>query len=552
MPDPSLRHKTYADALFSAKRGFVIIGLTGYTGSGCSNTAGLLGKETKFDLPPTYRNGFATDDFLGDRQYAALKSQWDTLPWQPHTVIEVAVVIMALLFHQALSGNTPSSFPDDVNAMAEKNRGALRALILLRRDGPLQEQESRDLVNAYRLCATLLRQIKDASPIADFISMMQLAGDKIRLYGSWQDGPLHPDNMFIIPEAIRKIISSYKKGFKHRRFVIDAFRNPFEVEYFKRRYAEFYLLCLYRPPEDRARSLKMTMSQGQISQIWAKERGEAPTDGRNKEDCPKCKDNIGWWITGQDIPACAQKADVFISPRTGDRVHLKYQLSRLLVLIHKPGSLTPSKDEHSMQIASTARRMSGCLSRQVGAVVVGRNGYMLGIGWNNPPDGHVPCSLRTCEDLLAVSDTDDKAYSQFEKSERFRSHIERKAAGAVPFCFRSELQAVEKVKKAEYTRALHAEENAFLQTAKTGGNSLEDSTLFTTASTCTLCAKKAYHLGVQRIVYIDEYDDMALEQTLLTGSRKIRYEQFEGVTGGAYFSLFSPLIPEKDLVEYFC
>lgn len=292
------------------------------------------------------------------------------------------------------------------------------------------------------------------------------------------------------------------------------------------------------------------MTETELDKVWQKERGNSPTDGRSAQDCRKGKDNIAWWITGQDIPACAQKADIFISPQAGRRTHLHYHLARLLSLIHKPGSLSPSKDERCMQIAATARQMSGCLSRQVGASVIAQSGYVLGVGWNNPPEGQVPCSLRTCQELATASET-EAAYSQYEKSDRFRSHIEKKTPNTTPFCFRSELEAIQKVKKAEYTRALHAEENAFLQIAKTGGTSLANTTLYTTASTCTLCAKKAYHLGVQRIVYIDDYDDMALEHTLLTGSRKIEYEQFEGITGAAYFSLFSPLIPEKDLVEYF-
>ncbi|RJF68647.1 hypothetical protein D4Q52_21805 [Rhodopseudomonas palustris] len=458
---------------------------------------------------------------------------------------------MALLLEQALKGERPQGFPDEVSTAADANVSKLESLTLLRRPGSMSQDECHQLIESYEESANILRGIKKAIPLGQFISMMQQAGDKIRLYGGYRSYTPHPDHMIVLPEAMRKILRAYRTAQARRRFVIDAFRNPFEVEYFKRRYAEFYLVCLYRSPENRGRSLAMRMPRGEIESIWEKESGRHPADGRSETDIPKNRENIAWWITGQDIPACAQKADVFISPRTGEPVHLKYQIARLLTLVHKPGSLTPSRDEHSMQIAATARRMSGCLSRQVGAAVVSPSGYVLGIGWNDPPDGQIPCSLRSCEGLLEVSETNNRDYSDYEKAERFRQHIELKNGGETPFCFRSELALILKERKAEYTRALHAEENAFLQTAKMGGVSLVGSTLYTTASTCTLCAKKAYHLRIERIVFIDQYDDMARDQTLRGGHYNITYEQFEGITGAAYCSLYSPLIPEKDLLEDF-
>jgi len=81
--------------------------------------------------------------------------------------------------------------------------------------------------------------------------------------------------------------------------------------------------------------------------------------------------------------------------------------------------------------------------------------------------------------------------------------------------------------------------------------SLQDSVLYTTASTCTLCAKKAYQLGVSRIVFIEQYPDYAYQQTIQSGSRIIKYEQFEGVSGNAFFRLYAPIVPEKDLVDYY-
>ncbi|WP_235846252.1 deaminase [Morganella psychrotolerans] len=54
-----------------------------------------------------------------------------------------------------------------------------------------------------------------------------------------------------------------------------------------------------------------------------------------------------------------------------------------------------------------------------------------------------------------------------------------------------------------HTRSLHAEENAFLQISKYGGTGVQHGSLYTTASPCELCAKKAYQLGIKEIVFID-------------------------------------------------
>ena len=393
---------------------------------------------------------------------------------------------------------------------------------------------------------------KKSVSLSRFIVNMQLAGDKLRLFGSYDGETASPDNMYVIPEAMRMVIRAYRKARGHRKFVINSFRNPFEIEYFKRRYAEFYLIAVVRDRRDSITSLRRIFeSDKEIDGMWRKESGKDPAGGRSAEEVKKTRENIGWWVTGQNIPECVQKADIFIFNRRGDHFNIKFHLAKLLSLAHKPGCLTPTEDERGMQIACTARLMSGCLSRQVGAAVVGSHGYVLGIGWNDPPQDQVPCALRTCKELFEDVRASDHPFSNYEMRDPFKSHMSSKLSDA-PFCFRAELAEIEGgTKRAEYTRALHAEENAFLQTAKVGGTSVRGSTLYTTASTCTLCAKKAYQLEVKRIVYIEEYPDLAFEQTISLGTNRPDYEQFEGIAGSAFFSLYSPLMPEKDLIAYY-
>jgi tRNA(Arg) A34 adenosine deaminase TadA len=99
-----------------------------------------------------------------------------------------------------------------------------------------------------------------------------------------------------------------------------------------------------------------------------------------------------------------------------------------------------------------------------------------------------------------------------------------------------------------HTRSLHAEENAFLQLAKYGGDGIEGGNLYTTASPCELCAKKAFQLGIKNIFYIDPYPGISLEHILKSGAKSSRpvVELFQGAVGQAYHRLYDPVLPYKD------
>ncbi|MCK7630130.1 hypothetical protein MZ018_00615 [Shewanella sp. JNE10-2] len=101
-----------------------------------------------------------------------------------------------------------------------------------------------------------------------------------------------------------------------------------------------------------------------------------------------------------------------------------------------------------------------------------------------------------------------------------------------------------------HTRSLHAEENAFLQLAKYGSVGIEGGKLFTTASPCELCAKKAYQLGIKEIVYIDPYPGLAIQHIISIGTNPPKLIQFRGAVGKAYHQLYEPLMSYKDELSY--
>lgn len=216
-----------------------------------------------------------------------------------------------------------------------------------------------------------------------------------------------------------------------------------------------------------------------------------------------------------------------------------------------------------MQIAYSVKKSSGCISRQVGAVVTDSNYSVKSVGWNNSAQGQVPCALRSAEDLL--NGVDEEAYSLYERNDHvFRKAIEYKYRDLIEhvnldkgedggrnlsFCFKDVQNEIDGEKNQVHTRALHAEENAFLQISKYGGQQIKGGYLFTTASPCELCAKKAYQLGISKIYYIDPYPGIATSHILNGGTKSPELLLFRGAVGSAFHRLYQPIMPYKDELD---
>lgn len=128
-----------------------------------------------------------------------------------------------------------------------------------------------------------------------------------------------------------------------------------------------------------------------------------------------------------------------------------------------------------------------------------------------------------------------------------KSIKEKKAGKCYAYCFKDVYNGLTNQKNQVYTRALHAEENAFLQIAKYGGAKIQGGKLFTTASPCELCSKKAYQLGIKEIYYIDPYPGISQKHILSFGEQdNPKMILFKGAIGNAYISLYAPRMPYKD------
>ena len=139
----------------------------------------------------------------------------------------------------------------------------------------------------------------------------------------------------------------------------------------------------------------------------------------------------------------------------------------------EPGSRVerPSWDEYFLNIADLVATRSTCLRRKVGAVVV-KSKQILATGYNGAPTGIIHCDKVGC----------------------MRKKLE------IPSGQRHEL-----------CRALHAEQNAFLQAARHGA-SLDRAVLYITTQPCSICAKMIINTGIKKVIIKGDYpDDFALE-----------------------------------------
>lgn len=525
---------------------FVVIGLTGRTGSGCSTVANILSSQQK-DIRHSLFTGHNPKDNNQRKQkviFSCFKNNWE-----PFITIQASTVLLLML--SEVSIEKAGVFIGKSGGL-ERNIATKTTDILKSISNKLVVVED---INSLREFYTEFlpaknKELKDVMTGAAYVKLFQLIGSNLRNSGCVTSDEVVSGKSFSLAERINKIIKDIRKARVEgdKTFiVIDAIRNPFEAIYFQDRYSSFYLMAVSCNDDERRRRLRgLGYTDTQIKVVDSEEYGKL--DATNQKAYVK-----------QDIKACLQRADLHVSnPDSGNMVSnfnsLADQLLTFVALMIRPGLVTPTPLERCMQIAFTAKLNSGCISRQVGAVVTDVNFSVQSIGWNDTPFGQVPCSLRNRFDL--TNGYDQNAYSQYEKLDvKFIDAIESgnekfvkvaRTGRNISYCFKDEYNSLTGKENQVHTRSLHAEENAFLQIAKYGSRGVENGKLFTTASPCELCSKKAYQLGIKEIYYIDPYPGIAMSHILMGGSRNPELVIFSGAIGRAFHNLYSPKISYKD------
>lgn len=574
----------------------VIIGLTGRTGSGCTTASRILESDSfdKLCLDTPKRKDFRN---IEERKHAIIYKYMKE-NWVAFDTIEVSSIIIAIVFEMKYE-----DFLDKLESLRKAGSFILPGFDELKkqmeegikdyfesgfslRDINIKDKNDDEINTYYNYFTKTVKENKkvfyeifcnyscyveqkkingegkeekEKQESQLYTYLLQYIGNNIRSSGIPFEPNFNQDNLAMSPisEYVEKIIEIIKrhnqKEDNKTRICIDALRNPYEAYYLRDRYKEFYLVSVNTDDEERRRRLTK-FDQEALDSL---DEMEYPNDFEG-----------GKIFFKQSIKECLQMADIHLyNPRSSDDTYelLTENLVRYVALMIHPGLVTPTNVERCMQIAYNAKLNSGCLSRQVGAVITDENYYIKAIGWNEVPQGQISCGLRAIDSYF--SDRDKDTFSKFElENSEFKESLKQlecqyfckeseecKAFQAynVSYCFKDVYNAIKNDKNQVYTRSLHAEENAFLQASKFGGQGILGGKLFVTASPCELCSKKAYQLGIKDIYFIDPYPGIAATHILKLGNKETNpnLHIFFGAIGNAYVALYSQRFAVKDELQ---
>lgn len=311
---------------------------------------------------------------------------------------------------------------------------------------------------------------------------------------------------------------------EHKDIAIDSIRNPDEVNYFKDRIVDFFVIGIFAEKEIRWERVKDVYHEDQaaFNKDEQRDKGEKVLYGQRVTDAFLTSDAI---VLNND--AIIRKNDAYQALKNKIDKYLKlFNAATSQDLAKDPSkapSKAPSEVESIMTMAYSNSLRSSCLKRKVGAVIVDEKGNVFSSGYNEVPFLEKPC--------LSAFGGCYRSVRQGE-IERFFNEDQIDLKKAV----------MGKVKLLEKCRALHAEENAILNVARFGSaTALKNATLFTTTYPCNLCANKIAQVGIKKVVYYEPYP--VEEAKVILEKAGIIQEMFEGITFNAYFRIFNEIIP---------
>lgn len=144
--------------------------------------------------------------------------------------------------------------------------------------------------------------------------------------------------------------------------------------------------------------------------------------------------------------------------------HITHNFDIIEEVEEKPcgNKVRESKEVYFLKMAKHVATRATCPRREVGCVIVDKNGHIKATGYNGVPRGHVHCIDHPCGGQNMASST------------------------GLNFCM-----------------ATHAEQNALLQCH----NVMEIDTIYVTTSPCVTCAKLIANTSCKTVVYAEEYND---------------------------------------------
>ena len=341
---------------------------------------------------------------------------------------------------------------------------------------------------------------------------------------------------------------------KSRRHItiIDSLKNPSEVKLLQIVYRNmFFLFGVLCPEEIRGTRLiyGKKIEQTKANQLMVRDKSEDEK-------------------YGQQLLKTIYHSEFFITNSNENIDSLKPNLTRYIRMIMGDKSVTPTKEENAMFHAQSAAVRSGCLSRQVGASIIDKDGNLISTGCNDVPkaNGGLYTTEDGEDDSRCMFKYGGKCINQDEKENIFneidsilKAHLQ---SGDAIKKISEEIRKNQKLQSLiEFCRAIHAEMDAITSVARNGGVSLKGASLFSTTFPCHNCARHIVAAGIKRVYYIEPYEkSLALRlhkdsisfdkgQKESTDNNKVAFIPFEGVSPRKYLRLFQAEDRKKDGVR---
>lgn len=284
-----MKDQSLISSLLGERNSFVLIGLTGRTGSGCTTTADLLKKELQ--IPLVDEVNYKGDKYFKnmDRKRYGIVREYAVNNNDAFKVIKVSELISARVL--ALGVNEFSEFIKSVvdkelhqkvdQALENINFSSMRdSFNSFEREvnyflnGTTSKEHNLECLNLnawFNVVIDFTKKLKEVlkSELGNsYVQIYQSVGDSIRrtskILPNYRSELFEPNGLFVLPRMINRIVKYYrfidKTSNSKTYLAIDSIRNPYEAKYFKDRYAAFYLVSINAPTHDRKNIYKKNIN----------------------------------------------------------------------------------------------------------------------------------------------------------------------------------------------------------------------------------------------------------------------------------------------------
>lgn len=327
--------------------------------------------------------------------------------------------------------------------------------------------------------------------------------------------------------------------------LIDSIKHPDELNLLRRTYGDiFWQFGIFAPLDVRVQRLKFSkhMSDTEIAHITDK-------------DYMELKDH------GQKVRDVFYQSDFFIRNDQDNTSILDASIKRFLNILFGEPVHTPTSEESAMYTAYSEASKSACLSRQVGAAIIGSTGELIGQGRNDVPKfgGGLYSEDDNPNDHRCHAWKNKECHNDRKKNELYKQIFSKLnengllSTKADVESIVNSLKGTEVKSLIEYSRAVHAEMDAITSVARGHKFGLKGGSLYSTTFPCHSCARHIVASGIERVYFIEPYPKSlavelhmdAVSENESDSGKKVVFLQYSGIAPKNILKLFKSQLTRK-------